>query len=105
MLMGQRRQQGLGNVITGLLGGMDVLLSEASPIFQFLQERGACVRGLSSLPDVSLDRAVPDAAAREANRRIVDSFWGEDAVLRNIATLLADAQKLVAPSVDQNSKE
>ena len=84
-VMGHRRQQALGNIVTMLQLGGRVFLDRTSTVYHCLTHRGAFVFGLDELE--VCDNAVFAPLTTEQKRRnrdIVQRLWGHDAVLRNV---------------------
>lgn len=84
-VMGHRRQQGLGNVVTMLWLGGRVFLDRASTVYKYLIERGAFVFGLDEIE--TCDNGVLVGLTSEQrlkNRKVARHLWGHDVVLRNV---------------------
>jgi len=88
VMMGHRRQQGIGNVATALWSGAAVALDRRSPLTHFLRERGARVHTLDEVQRQGLP-AAPDVETREQNRRVLMAFWSRSAVVSNAERLVA----------------
>jgi hypothetical protein len=89
VVMGHRRQQGVGNIAGALWSGANVFLDEKNPVSRFLRDRGAVFGTLGELQSAGLPpRRVTDDQ-RETNRQLMREFWGRDKVLSNIETLIS----------------
>ncbi|HVE13967.1 MAG TPA: TDP-N-acetylfucosamine:lipid II N-acetylfucosaminyltransferase, partial [Elusimicrobiota bacterium] len=87
-VMNHVRQQALGNVEAMLFKGARVFVRPESPVYSFLRERGACIGDASKIEGAGGSLFEPlTADERLRNRRVVESFWGQDVVLGNIAAL------------------
>lgn len=86
VVMGQRRQQAIGNVAAALWGGAHVLMDSRSPLYRFLAARGATVTALSDVTELPA-RRVSDAE-RTANIELLEEFWGRKTVVANIRALV-----------------
>lgn len=84
VIMGHRRQQGLGNIISALLGGCTVLLDDSNPVFEFLSQRGAHLVPLGALSSGPIQRHRITEKNAAVNRNIVEGIWGRAAVLDNL---------------------
>lgn len=84
VIMGHRRQQGLGNIISALLGGCTVILDDSNPVFEFLAQRGAHLVPLSALASDYMQRHRITVKEAAANRSIVEQVWGRPVVLDNL---------------------
>jgi dTDP-N-acetylfucosamine:lipid II N-acetylfucosaminyltransferase len=89
VVMGHRRQQGIGNVAAALWSGAHVFLDERNPLSAFLRDRGAFVGTLGALAANGMPTARVTGDEREENRRVLREFWGRDTVLANIEALIA----------------
>lgn len=87
VVMGHRRQQGIGNVLLAISSGLDVVLNGKSPLYKFLQERGAQIRELSMLARTPFAEALPSYTVAQKNLAAVQSFWGEGVVYGNTVRL------------------
>lgn len=87
VIMGHRRQQGLGNIIGAMLAGARVFLDTANPAAAFFRERGGRIDTLADLSRSGLPNGLAPEPDREANRRTIYEFWGRDVVLDNIRAL------------------
>jgi len=88
VLMGHRRQQGLGNVLTALLGGATVLLDRLNPVFTELSAAGAHVGDLYNPAAVSLEQYRGDAEQQAANGALIRRLWGRAQVFENLRIAL-----------------
>lgn len=92
VLMGHRRQQGIGNVATAMWSGAAVVLDARSPLTRFLRTRGAELTTLQDMSRTGLPGA-PDEAGRAANRRVLQDFWGRDTVVANARALVDSVRR------------
>jgi len=84
VVMNHRRQQGLGNIAAAMMAGARVHLDEEGMMYRFFAARGARVFGVRALATQGLDGAgALDAAARDANRRIIGGLWSQAAAEEN----------------------
>ena len=76
------RQEGLGNVIAMVSAGSKVVMHPDSPVRKMLALRG-CVLGSTGANDgpIALSSLTPHQ--RASNRAIIESVWGDQAVLEN----------------------
>ncbi|MCU1417973.1 MAG: hypothetical protein JWP32_2147 [Schumannella sp.] len=88
VVMGHRRQQGIGNVAAAMWSGAQVFLDERSPLSTFLRERGAHAGTLAGLSTSGLPAGRITGAELAANRRVLQEFWGRDVVLANARALV-----------------
>lgn len=88
-VMGHRRQQGIGNVVTSLLLGARVFMDPKSTLYQCLTHRGAIVFRLDEFADRSdaLKRLTPEE--EQTNRQVVHGLWGHDVVAGNVRSFVA----------------
>lgn len=87
-VMGHRRQQALGNVISGLMGGSALVLDPRNPIHEFLEAQGAHVGSLMRLSDTGLEGLTLGEEEQEQNRQIARQVWGRAAVLENLRVFI-----------------
>lgn len=88
VIMGQKRQAALANIGSALYHGARVYLDPVSTTYQFLIERGAKLFKIQDISEETLpDSALPDTLVAQ-NRRILESFWGEQTVRNNVTSLL-----------------
>lgn len=82
--MNHLRQQALGNICTLMLRGAHISMNPASPLYRWLRERGARIGTIDGpggdglLGDAMPARMLPpplDAAAREANYRVIEQHY------------------------------
>lgn len=84
VIMNHLRQQALGNIGAMLYRGAKVFLDEVSPVYAFFEQRGAHVYSTSLLGRHYDDLVNPLTEQQVAvNRRILESVWGHDAVMKN----------------------
>ncbi|HWM17039.1 MAG TPA: TDP-N-acetylfucosamine:lipid II N-acetylfucosaminyltransferase [Microbacterium sp.] len=88
VVMGHRRQQGVGNVASALWSGAHVILHDRSPLFAFLRSRGAHVTPLSAVAEAGIPRERISPEGLAENRRVLREFWSRDRVLANIRELI-----------------
>lgn len=91
VVMGHRRQQGIGNVAGALWSGAHVFLDERNTLTSFLRSRGAAVGTLRELATEGLPRGRVTPGQLADNRRVLEEFWGRRAVISNIESLLGSA--------------
>lgn len=89
VLMGHRRQQGLGNILTALLSGCTVFLDDRNPVYTELVGRGMNLKKLSQLESSTLESIRVEPQQAQENREIVEAVWGEQTVLENVSRLLS----------------
>lgn len=89
VILGHRRQEGLGNVLRAIWQGAHLVLNGANPVGAHLRSRGVDVGLIEELAARGLPSgAVPDVQI-EARERYLDANWSRHAVLRNVEALLA----------------
>lgn len=87
-VMGHRRQQAVGNVVTALLLGAKVFFLKDSPVYRFFVKQGAYVFVLETA--VAEDFRSPlNEQAVAVNRAIVARIWGREPVLERTRNLLS----------------
>lgn len=91
VMMGHRRQQGIGNVASALWSGAHVFLDERNTLTSFLSDRGAAVGKLEEVAAHGLPSGRATGERLEGNRRVLQDFWGRSSVLANIESLIASA--------------
>jgi len=89
VVMGHRRQQGIGNVAGAMWSGAHVFLDPANPLLSFFRSRGGVVGTLPELLRDGLPARRLDEASVSANRDVLQGFWGREVVIDNIRSLLA----------------
>lgn len=89
VVMGHRRQQGVGNIASALWNGAHVFLDERNPVSQFLRDRGAAFGTLGDLKSAGLPSGRVTQEQLAANRQLLQDFWGRGTVLGNIEALIA----------------
>jgi len=92
IVMGHRRQQGVGNLFRAMWQGAHVVLDKRSPMVDHLRRRGAVVEVLG---EVDIGRLVSTPQAPEviaANRDVLMTSWSRPVVLSNVRALLARAE-------------
>lgn len=88
VIMGHKRQAALANIGSALYHGARVYLDPVSTTYELLIGRGAKLFKIQDLNEDTLpDSVLPDALVTE-NRRVLESFWGEQAVRDNVRSLL-----------------
>lgn len=96
-IMGHRRQQGLGNIGTMMLLGARVFVDPASTVYRHFRSRGAVVNSLGELANGDASVLLPlTPGERAANREVLAGTWGQDVVHRNLQSLLARLEPVVA---------
>ncbi|MFL0411280.1 TDP-N-acetylfucosamine:lipid II N-acetylfucosaminyltransferase [Microbacterium paludicola] len=88
VVMGQRRQKALGNIIIALHGGADVILHDSSPVHAALAQEGAALRRLSDLRRDGFGPGRLSAAERAQNLLVLERLWGEPVVKQNVSNLI-----------------
>ncbi len=91
VVMGHRRQQGIGNIAVALWSGAHVMLDKRNPLTSFLRDRGATIDTFDHLASYGLPAERVTDAQREANRRMLRQFWGRDTVIANVRALVEQA--------------
>lgn len=89
VIMGHKRQQALGNIGAALYHGAHVFLDESNPTMEFFRNRGAVVRSMTELRNGTLPTGPVGPDALEANRRVLNEFWGRQKVLADAGALIA----------------
>lgn len=84
VIMGQRRQKALGNLIIALHSGSRVYLDPANPALAFLRDLGAQVGELADIGKDALGEIEVDADVLVTNRAALESFWGDGAVKQGL---------------------
>lgn len=93
VVMGHRRQQGIGNTATMLYKGARVFLDEASTAFDFFTKLGAVIFCLNDLKVSRSDIFLPlSRVEQKKNREVIQGFWGDD-IVRNNANVLVETLK------------
>ena len=88
VLMGHRRQQGLGNVLSALLGGSAVVLDADNPVHRQLTQAGARFGRLYDPAARSLDDLAVSEAQCARNHEVVRRLRGRDRVLEDLRAAL-----------------
>ena len=93
VLMGQKRQKALGNIIASVYGGASLVLESKSPMTGFFRQIGVRFRTLNDLEAEGVD-ALMTSADSELNRLAIERYWGREVVLseltETLGTLLDD---------------
>lgn len=87
IVMAHKRQQALGNICAAMYSGARVVLDEENPVYEFLIERGAIVHTLTDISNV-LMLAPLDESEVSRNRKVIQAFWGAEAVNNNTKELI-----------------
>ncbi|WP_433645739.1 TDP-N-acetylfucosamine:lipid II N-acetylfucosaminyltransferase [Leucobacter sp. W1038] len=84
VIMGHRRQQGLGNILAALLSGSTLILDRANPVHEYLSQLGVRLTTLDDLSHRTIQetRLEPDDVI--ANRALVEQSWARSTVLENL---------------------
>lgn len=91
IVMGHRRQQGLGNILSALLSGCSVILDPVNPVYQYLSVEGIRVGSLDDLLTRTIHEFALEPQEMVENRAVVERLWGREAVLGNLrAVFLRD---------------
>ena len=87
VIMGHKRQQGLGNIITMINLGAKVFLDVSNPIYEFLMSRGVTVFSLEEIykPDFQVELKESQIFN---NRKILLDIWGQDSILNKTKKLI-----------------
>lgn len=93
VVMGHYRQQGVGNVAMALWSGARVFLDPRSPLTTFLRRQGATIGTLDEIKRGGLPVGPSGIEERDANRAVLQQFWGRDTVIANTRTLIALAAR------------
>jgi hypothetical protein len=91
VVMGHRRQQGIGNIATALWGGAQVFLDSRNPLAAFLRSRGASIGSLEEAARDGLPSTRATDEQRASNVRLLEDFWSRRRVIANIESLIASA--------------
>lgn len=89
VIMGHRRQEGVGNVLRALWQGARLVMDRRSPVLKHLRSRGVDVSSVDELPAQGLpvlNLAPEQERARDA---YLQANWSRLAVRRNVEALLA----------------
>lgn len=89
VIMNHLRQQGLGNIGAALYHGAHVYLDPENPIYRFLTARNGRVHTTGELKSKGLPSGRQGEEEIEANRRLLEEFWGVDRVRANVRELIA----------------
>lgn len=89
VIMNHKRQQALGNIGAALYHGAHVFLDEASPAVNFFRSRGAFIRTTNELKVDGLPSEPVSGEVVAANRRVLETFWGSEQVVKNVETLVS----------------
>lgn len=86
VVMGHRRQQAVGNIVTMMYKGARVFVDERTTTFRFLRDRGAVINGLRELlTHLNVALTVEE---RRRNREVIDTFWRHERVCANARELV-----------------
>ena len=88
VIMNHKRQQAIGNIGAALYHGAHVFLDEANPAVDFFRSRGAFVYTTDHLEADGLPSGPISAVAVATNRRVLETFWGSEQVVKNVETLI-----------------
>jgi hypothetical protein len=89
VIMGHRRQQGVGNIATMLYKGARVFLHENTTTYQFLKSRGAHISGLAELESGAVaDLQALGPPQQAMNAQVVHDFWNDELVRNNASQLV-----------------
>ena len=88
VIMNHKRQQALGNIVAALYHGAHVFLDEANPAIDFFRSRGAFVYTTDQLKADGLPSGPISAEAVATNRRVLETFWGSEHVVKNVEALI-----------------
>jgi dTDP-N-acetylfucosamine:lipid II N-acetylfucosaminyltransferase len=90
VIMAHERQQAFGSIMTMLLGGAKVYLSEASPLYQWFKEMGVHIFSFENdLPD-GLNKSLNEEEI-ERNKQILTGYLAEDSVLIRLKKVIETA--------------
>ncbi len=88
VIMGHRRQQGLGNIVRAVWQGAHVYLDNRNPISQYLRELGISVETLQSLRSRGLPEESRTDSEWLADRVVAQSVWGRAVALSSVRSLV-----------------
>lgn len=89
VIMNHKRQQAMGNIGAALYHGAHVFLDEANPAADFFRSNGAIFRTTNQLEVDGLPNGRVSTEALATNRRMLESFWGSDQVVKNVEALIS----------------
>jgi dTDP-N-acetylfucosamine:lipid II N-acetylfucosaminyltransferase len=89
VVMGHRRQEGLGNVLRALWQGSALVFDSRNPIVRHLRSHGVDVEVLDELGDGGFPDVGLSAQQRQARQLYLSDNWSRAAVLRNVRALVA----------------
>jgi len=93
VIMNHKRQQALGNIGAALYHGAHLFLDEANTTVDFFRSRGAFIYTTKELKADDLPRDPLPAAAVATNRRVLETFWGSEQVVRNAEALIGQLNR------------
>lgn len=90
IVMNHLRQQALGNIVTALCSGANVVLQEHSPVRQAMNRLGVRTYTPQTLPHLIADTlpAIDATNVLHSTRQILDSIFGRPAILGRTASML-----------------
>lgn len=94
MIMNQKRQQALGNIILGLYLGMKVYLNRQNPLLEYFKSQGIIIFNFSEDFKNSESALSPlKKQERLNNRNILESIWGEKSIDSKIKFIIEEIDK------------
>jgi hypothetical protein len=91
VIMGHRRQQGIGNLLRAIWQGAAIVLDRRNPVAQHLRANGVAITFLDEVPQSGLPTSSISQAQAMARQQYLDREWSRRAVLRNVENLIASA--------------
>jgi dTDP-N-acetylfucosamine:lipid II N-acetylfucosaminyltransferase len=80
VFMNHLRQQALGNICIMMLKGAKVYMNSASPLYRWLENKGAIIQSLSDFsekPECSILRPLSESQ-KAVNVKVINGHWGRD---------------------------
>lgn len=89
MIMNQRRQEAVGNIVIGLYLGMRIFLNNKNPVFCFLKQNGFIVFDFyNDFTNSSKHTSPLTSSEREINRNALEKIWGKEIVEKQISSTI-----------------
>ena len=89
VIMGHRRQEGVGNVLRALWQGARLVMDMRSPVLEHLRSRGVEVSAVDEIPVKELPVVALTSEQERARQSYLQDNWSRQAVKRNVEALLA----------------